>query len=186
MAARRTHFRLQRLGNERQGDQLGVRMKEGGAGGPAVILECDQRLEANVPGEIDHSLLPRPQHALDLLDRLVGQRGAVVAGLDHHLVRAHSGHAVEHPGPFADHLDLGAQGRVAVGDHAQCPAVLVAPAKHFRRRHRLIAGTKGTDAPIALGRRAQKSARALGTLRRDDHPSAHDRISAKFGHPRAI
>src|SRR5205823_8253677 len=49
-AARGAHFRSQRLGDERQRDELGVGVKEGCAGGAAMILECDQGLEADVPG----------------------------------------------------------------------------------------------------------------------------------------
>ena len=62
-------FFASRAGNNRQGDQLRVRMLEGRAGGLAMILENQNVSEAPVLSQIENAVAERPQDVFDALGR---------------------------------------------------------------------------------------------------------------------
>ena len=64
---RAVHFLAHALGDDRQGDQLGMRVFERGAGSFTVILEEQNVAEAAVVFQVEHAVAISPQHFFHLL-----------------------------------------------------------------------------------------------------------------------
>src|SRR5581483_1909196 len=94
VAVRAAQLLLDAERDDRQCDQLRVRMLEAGPGLGAVILEHDRVAEPLVLGEVEHAFAVHPEHFLDLMLAVVGHPAIVIGHLDDHLVRADPVHQI--------------------------------------------------------------------------------------------
>ena len=62
-------FFLDALGNDRQSDQLRMRVLQNRAGGFAVVLAQEQIPQTNVPSQIEDTIAVRPEQIFDPLSR---------------------------------------------------------------------------------------------------------------------
>ena len=177
------------LWDDRKRDELGMRMREGGAGRPAVVAEQQQILEALIPIQV---AVPLPVHPHRRRHLPRGQRGrveGVARSFDDDFMGADAAHRLEESIVRRRRRPLDAQGGVLVGDDAHFPARRVGQAagtpdgRDLRRRPGLLALAERAGGGVIRQwiprRKVRRPGRPLGG---DDHPPAGDGILSQFRH----
>ena len=169
-----------------RGDQLRVRMREGGAGLFAVVLEEQDVLEARVSHQVPEPLLIDKEDLLELRRRHVAQVQVVIGAFDDDLMSSDTPHAVVEPHPLASQLPLDHERGVLVGDHAHGPAGgvrrgAIAEGQDLRRCLRLV-----SVAERAIARRGHLGGRQVevhgppAAFGGDDDPASRNRFVSEF------
>ncbi len=85
------------------------------------VLDDEKALEARVAAQVAKPFAPGPQDAPDLVHAHLPQRGTMIGGLDHHLVRAETSPRLQQRGRGFAQRAFNAQRRFAIRDDANAP-----------------------------------------------------------------
>ena len=173
--------------NDGGGDDLRMRMFQGSARGDAVILEDRDILNPGIVDEGEVSLLIASDDEFHLLFREERGGGAVVGGLDDHLVEADAGHGPLQPLGFAEEFSLARKGGKFIRNHADLPISIAGDSQGLGRSQVLVARAERTL--LGVGGKRRRVAPLLHKfvgpprpLGRDNHPLLRDRILPQFWH----
>src|SRR5216684_3062388 len=158
-------------------------MIDGRAGSFPVILENQNVTETLVILQVQHAITITPEDVLHGAFGQGGERRKMVGRLDNDFMRADSVHLVKETFSFAVQFAFDAQGGKFVWHNPDAPARRVwasaVPSvdENFRRSSSFIAHAEGA---ILLFSRddalPEEIVRPLSSFRRNDHPSARDRV----------
>src|SRR5260370_30428476 len=158
-------------------------MVDGRPGGLAVILEDENVAEALVILQVQHAVAIAPEHVLAGSFGQARERRKMIRRLNHDFVRADSVHLVKETSSFAVQFALDAQRGKFVWDNPDAPARRVGASavptvnEDFRRSSRFIARAERTILLFSWDDALSKEiVRPLPSFRRNDHPSARDRV----------
>src|SRR5229473_5968626 len=156
---------------------------DGRPGSFSMVFENEDVAKALIVLQVQHTVAIAPEHVLHGTFGQGGERCKMVWRFDHNFVRADSIHLVEETLSLAVQFTLDAQCWKLVGHNPDAPAgsiwaSTVPPIdEDFRRSSSFIAHAEGA---ILLFSRddalTQKVVRTLPSFRRNDHPSARDRV----------
>jgi hypothetical protein len=113
---------LHEFGDDRRGDDLGMRVVQGRAGGPALVLEDQDIAETAVAFEVENAVPVGPEDLFDLAFGQVFEPEGVLRALDDDLVSADAVHPVVDPAPLAIETALDMEDGEFAGDDAHPPA----------------------------------------------------------------
>jgi hypothetical protein len=151
----------------------------------AVVLEDEDVAEPPILPQVEHTLAISPEDPLNRHGRQRGQGRVVLGRLDDHLVGADAVHLVEQALALSVEPTFHLQRRELVRHHTHVPPgtvrrrAVAAIRQHFARRVLLVAlAERAYDAGERRDVLETKRARALATLRGDNHPPARNRVFA--------
>ncbi len=176
-------------GDDRQSDDLRVRVLLRGARVRAVIFEQDDVPDSRIGAKGLETMAIRFQDALHLFDRQLGQREMVLAGFEQYFVKTH---AIDgsFTGRCADRRSQVARRRkdgefVDDGTNGPVPVLVIDPVT-FIIEAAFVAGTERARCQMRwnlrrLGR-AREIGPAFGPLGRNDDPLASEAVLTNFRH----
>src|SRR6266478_1982912 len=156
---------------------------DGRPGSFSVIFEDENIAEALIVLQVQHAVPIAPEHVLHGAFRQGGERCKMVWRLNHDFVRADSVHLVKETLSLTVQFALDTQGGKFVGHNPDAPSwrvwasAIPSVDEDFRRSSSFIAHAEWA---ILLFSRddalTEKVVRTLPSFRRNDHPSARDRV----------